>query len=412
MLKVMIAMVARWLCGPTPEWFPSDDSEGVPSASAEPQLLIATLLHSHGPTGVQTHFNTLVRYAKESGGKANIVTPFDAPALFVFPIFAVRKLLDRVSGTASVWWYRHWHELFLKLALSRELKHHNHAIVYAQCPLSARAALVSRVSRAQRVVMVAHFNLSQADEWVEKGKIASDGGLARKIRKEEEDVLPRLDGIVHVSSFMRCLLENRIPALAHLPKATIPNFCDPVSTQAPIALEDVDLINIGTLEPRKNQQFLIQVLAEAARKGSRYTLALVGDGPDRGALQILAQQMGVSRQVRFLGYQRNAAQLLKSAKIYVHSATIDNSPIVLLEAMAAGLPVLASAVGGIPEILEDERQGFFWPDDKVAAADLLIRLIEDKALHSKFATQARLRYESKFRTDRVAERLLTFLLNV
>jgi hypothetical protein len=72
--------------------------------------------------------------------------------------------------------------------------------------------------------MVVHFNISQADEWVEKGMISSTGSLYRSILTQETQLLPRMDGLVFVSEFMRKVLLSRIPAIAQLPYVVVPNF--------------------------------------------------------------------------------------------------------------------------------------------------------------------------------------------
>jgi len=380
------------------------------SSDAQAAVFIATLLHEQGQTGVQTHFNTFRRHLEESGRDARVVTPFDSPRSLVHPVFAMRRLIDPFSGAASVWWYRHWHTVFLKLALKRLLSKGERCVVYAQCPLSARAALDARVHRRQRVIMAVHFNGSQAEEWSEKGKIGRMGPMARGILRLEDKTLTALDGIVYVSRFMKELLEQRIPALRQISNAVIPNFCH----QAPLEdgqAEPVDIISVGTLEPRKNQQFLLHVLAEAARHGRRYSLALVGNGPDRHALERLAQRLDIACQVRFLGYRKNAVERMRSAKLYAHCATVENLPLAVIEAMSCALPVLAPAVGGIPDLIEEGRQGFFWSTDSIEpAARLLIRLMEDCEIRQRLGAAALTRFNSHFSAERVAHRLADFVV--
>src|SRR5690606_4845908 len=103
----------------------------------------------------------------------------------IYPVFGMRRLIDYVSKPTSVWWYRYWHSVALERALRQNLKGGRPCVVYAQCPLSARAALRARASEDQKVVMVVHFNLSQADEWVGKGAIAREGRLFKSIRGQE-----------------------------------------------------------------------------------------------------------------------------------------------------------------------------------------------------------------------------------
>src|SRR3569832_484408 len=162
-------------------------------------IIIATLLHVHGATGVQAHFNAFKDYLLARGVVVCFVTPFDAQRALVYPMFGMRYVIDRVHDEASVWWYRHWHYVFLKQALRERLRDGRPAVVYAQCPLSAKAALEVRKTLAQRVIMLAHFNVSQAHEWAEKDKNTTHNKLYRSIERLEQTVLPRRGGIVYVS---------------------------------------------------------------------------------------------------------------------------------------------------------------------------------------------------------------------
>jgi glycosyltransferase involved in cell wall biosynthesis len=372
-------------------------------------VVIATLLHEDGPTGVQAHFGAFRRYLESINHAVITVTPYSAPSWLVYPVFAVRRLLDPLSKTASVVWYRHWHRVFLQFALQRTLRQFDRAVIYAQCPLSARAALDARTGKSQRVGLVVHFNRSQADEWIEQGYLKNQSRFAERIRELEARTLPDLDVIVYVSRFMQGIIAERIPRVSKVTTAVIPNFCDPKRLVA-AATESNDLINVGTLEPRKNQQFLLRVVAEAAKRKRRLTLTLIGDGPDRPRLERLAEELCIAPQVTFLGLQRNGATFLATARAYVHSATMENLPMALIEALGSGKPVFAPNVGGIPDIIVDGQQGFFWPlDDCGAAAELLIRVLDDSDLMSRLSRQARARFDEQFSVARVGGRLLGFL---
>jgi glycosyltransferase involved in cell wall biosynthesis len=239
-------------------------------------IIIVTVMRPEGDTGVQTHFRTVFDYLKRQGKTVQLVTPFDAPSWMVLPVFAVRKLIDLLNSSFSVWWYRHWHAVFLRLALKKALNTLDSCAVYAQCPLSADAALQTRKSGDQRVLMVAHFNISQADEWAGKGEIQDGGKLFNAIRQFERDVLPRLDGLVFVSEFVKREIAKLVPAIGNVSSRVIPNFlADPgVSFTEQKLLGD--LICIGSLEPRKNQQYAIKIVAAAKKAGRELKLTLVG----------------------------------------------------------------------------------------------------------------------------------------
>jgi glycosyltransferase involved in cell wall biosynthesis len=374
------------------------------------RIVIATILPERGPTGVQSHCRELRMHLEDRRLPVAVVTPFREAKALVYPLFAVRRLLDPISSASSVWWYRHWHAALLRRALESELSKPGSVVVYAQCPLAAWAALKARSSVRQRIVMIVHFNVSQADEWCDKGKISRNGLLARRILTLEADVLPLLDGIVYVSRYMKECLEARIPRLRRVPNAIIPNFCSGGATKSEVAAP-VDIINVGTLEPRKNQRFLLEIVANARDRGKRYTLALVGDGPDRAALERQTRELGIEGQVRFFGNRPNAVGLMAGARLYAHAATLENLPLAIIEAMACGLPILAPAVGGISELIDDGKEGAFWTlADTAGSADLLIQIMESPTVRQRMAAAASERFHSQFATALVADRLRSFLL--
>lgn len=373
-------------------------------------ILIATLMRPEGDTGVQTHFRAFAEFLEERGEPAELVTPFSMPAWQVYPVFGLRKLVDRLSKPASVWWYRRWHRKFLEAALRRRLEHGRACVIYAQCPPSAHAALAARVSPQQRVVMVTHFNVSQADEWAGKGAIAEGGRYFKTMRKFEARVLPQLDGLVFVSQFMRRELLARIPDIGDVPYELVPNFIR-LPAQATRASEfDADLITIGTLEARKNQRYALEIVAAARQLGRRVTLTVVGDGPDREMLVALARDLGVDGDVRFAGYVPQAASLLNRHRACLHVASIENLPLTLIEALSRGLPVFAPAVGGVPEVFDDGVQGQLLPlNNAQAAARAIVEWLDDPARLEHAAEAARSRFLDRFEAGKVAARLQNFL---
>ena len=98
------------------------------------------------------------------------------------------------------------------------------AIIYACCPLSAKAAILSRRNTNQKVVLTVHFNKSQAYEWALSGQIKPGDWVYRGIEKLEEEVLPSVDALVFTSDFMQKYLEQRIPAIKNVKSIVIPPF--------------------------------------------------------------------------------------------------------------------------------------------------------------------------------------------
>lgn len=348
------------------------------------------------------------RYLEGEGRSAPVLTPFQANPLLLYPLLALRRFIEPLNGPLAVLWYRAWHSRLLGTVLSRHLAPGRSCVVYAQCPLSAWAALRARKNGCQRVVLVVHFNRSQAIEWAEKGMIRRQGAVYYAIRKMEREVLPRLDGVVYVSNFMKRRLERDIPGLASRLSAVIPNFCDPPARNRhePVG----DLVSVGTLEPRKNQLYLLRVLARAGELGHPYTLALAGDGPDREKLERESRSLGVEGRVTFLGYREHAAELLSGYRMYVHGALRENLPLAIIEALSRGLPVAAVPVGGIPEIFTEGVEGVFLPlRDPDEGARRLIEVLEARETYDRMSRAARERFALQFDTNVVAARLASFV---
>ena len=379
----------------------------------ETPLIIATILREQGITGVHTHFRQLGRYLEAQGRPATLITPFSWGRPLIKPVFGIRYLLERSSGSANVWWYRHWHEVFLYRALRRHLAVLDDCVIYAQCPLAARAALRARRGPHQRVVMAVHFRISQADEWASKdrGRIPRGGRMFRAIRSLEGEVIPQVDGLVYVSQWAQDALSGWLPAAAKVPSTVIDNFVAPLAVKAwaePIG----DLVTIGNLEAVKNHRYLLQVLAEAKRAGFVYTLDVFGEGPLKPELQQLASSLGLDGLVRLQGFRPDVRNLLPGYRGYVHASYFESSSFAIIEAMAAGLPIVAGDTGPLTELFDEGVEGRFWPlDDPARAAAVLSGLMEDEAQRSAAAAAALTRFRRDFDAEVIAPRLLSFVMN-
>jgi glycosyltransferase involved in cell wall biosynthesis len=373
-------------------------------------LIVATILREEGITGVHTHIQQLRRYLKENGMAAMLITSFSWGRPLSQPVYALRPLvLERCNGPASVAWYRYWHEAFLGKALRRCLANVGDCVIYAQDPLAARAALRARRGPHQRVVLAVHFQTSQADEWAYKNEIKRDGYLFRAIRQYERQVIPRVDRLMYVSRSARNGILSWLPEAAAVPSAVISNFVSPLHAdpgREPLG----DLVTVGSLLRAKNHRFLLEVLAEAKRAGRSLTLDIFGEGPLRKDLLRQADQLGLGEQVRLHGFRPDVREFLPRYRAYVHASYLDSQSLAIIEAMAAGLPIVAADVGGISELCDEGVEARFWPlDDPAHAAATLIDLLDCEPARMKAARAASERFHRDFDADVVAPHLLSFL---
>jgi glycosyltransferase involved in cell wall biosynthesis len=383
-----------------------------PTASVSAgSLIIATILREEGNTGVQTHVRQLRKFLLREGPPIPVVTPFSRNRRVASAVFAVRPVLSRLSGSAGVVWYRHWHEVFLRRALRYRLADAGPCVVYAQEPVAARAALRARRGPSQRVVLAVHFRTSQADEWADKGEIKQDGSVFRGIRKLERAVIPDVDGLVFVSEWAQGALTGWLPEAGRVRSAVIGNFVAAAPDATAPASQAV-LVTTGHLEPVKNHRYLLAVLAAANERGHQLTLDVFGEGPLLGGLQNLARSLGVAEQVRFRGFQRNIRDFLPGYRAYVHASYSESSSLAIMEAMAAGLPIVAGNIGPIAELCDDGAEARFWPlDDPQRGAATLLALLGDETARSSAARAASVRFHRDFDAAVVAPQLLSFLVS-
>ncbi len=383
--------------------------------SAPRAILVLTQLLAQGDTGVQTHFNVFGDYARSQGVAVGVLSAQDDRTWRRRAANLVTRVLRRLDRESSVLWHRGVHRYCLERLLRAELRRRRAqaVVLYAQDPLSARAALALRDEGYDfRLVAICHFNISEAWEASLAGLTREGGRLHRRLLEQERAVLPRVDALLFPTEFLRAEVLRRVPGVAAVPARVVSNLPQPVPAAGPDAPTG-DILSIGTLEPRKNQGFLIEVLAQARVRGHVYSLTLAGSGPSEGAFRALAERLGVTAQVRFLGRVPHAASLLETHRVYAHAARMESQGIVLLEALRSARPVLAAAVGGIPETFTDGVEGFSWDlEDVSGAADRLIALLESEQIYAQASAAARRRYEERYRPDLLGPRWLQALFDV
>lgn len=147
---------------------------------------------------------------------------------------------------------------------------------------------------------------------------------------------------------------------------------------------------VARLSEPKDHPTLIRAFADIARHRSHVYLLLVGTGRERPLLEELARDIGVGEQVRFLGFRTDVAEILSASDVFALISNQEGHPLSLMEAMAAGLPIVATAVGGVPELVENGRTGFLIaPGDQDMLSKTLTQLLTDKSLRERLGTAAR-----------------------
>jgi len=136
-------------------------------------------------------------------------------------------------------------------------------------------------------------------------------------------------------------------------------------------------------------------------------LVLVGDGPERERLGQAARAAWLEARVVFAGHQREVGPYYGLADVFVLPSHSEGSPNVLLEAMAAGVPVVATAVGGVPELVENEESALLVrPGDSATMAEAIGRLLADRELAERLARNAAVAVKARFSPDAYARALV------
>ncbi|AGP33320.1 glycosyltransferase [Sorangium cellulosum] len=221
------------------------------------------------------------------------------------------------------------------------------------------------------------------------------------------------DGVVVVSEAQRAAVracgvsEARI---FHVPNAIDLDRMPPPVPRARLLAElgldaSVRLVGaVGRISPEKGQRSLVEAFAAVARADPRAALVLVGDGPDEAAVRADVAARGLGDRARLLGLRRDGAQLIGALDVLALPSRTEGLPNVVLEAFAYGTPVVASAVGGVPELVLDGETGWLVPPGR---PDALARALLDALARPEEAgaraTRARARLLSRFTAERQAD---------
>ena len=164
------------------------------------------------------------------------------------------------------------------------------------------------------------------------------------------------------------------------------------------------MLHISNFRPVKRVLDCIRILAEV-RRNVDADLWMIGDGPDRGACEKLASELGLIRYVRFLGKQNNIPALLPQGHVLLLPSESESFGLAALEAMACGLVPVATRVGGVPELIDDGVTGFLRGVGDIAAqGECATTLLSDDPLRDKMGAAARTAAEQRFNTDLIIPR--------
>ena len=216
---------------------------------------------------------------------------------------------------------------------------------------------------------------------------------------------PLIDRYITVSRDLKSYLVERVKVRSN----RITTICNGVDTERfkpavrksvgvlPAGFSGEDSLVIGTvgrIQPVKDQETLLRAFAAAQQdnvvRGSRLRLVIVGDGPLLARLTALAESLGIAEKTWFAGDRSDVAELLSGFDLFVLPSLAEGISNTILEAMASGLPVLATAIGGNPELVQDGINGrLFTPRDAASLASLFAEYFDDPSMRETHGMKAR-----------------------
>jgi glycosyltransferase involved in cell wall biosynthesis len=217
------------------------------------------------------------------------------------------------------------------------------------------------------------------------------------------------DTVVAVSQDTKRFLDARLGLAADAIRVVANGVPTPVGDRARVRGElrlgpdELLIVATGSLVPRKGHSVLIKALAAQA-DGPTWQLAIAGNGPERAALKDLSHALGIGARVHLLGHRDDIGDVLAAADVFAMPSLWEGLPLALLEAMAAGKPIVASATSGIPEAITADVEGLLVPPGDVEALGVALQQLRSApALRSHLAAHAVSRARAVFSIDAMTD---------
>jgi glycogen(starch) synthase len=252
-------------------------------------------------------------------------------------------------------------------------------------PNAAYVALLRRLL-GSRIVLTAQGEFGADAHRVFERSLSLRWGLRR--------LLVKADALTGCSRFVLTELESAFPV--SVPRQVIPNAVDP-DELGRVEVKPANrpyVLGLGRLVEQKGFDILLQAFARALPALPEHHLVIAGDGPLRPTLEALAKELGLTGRVSFRGSLDRAevAATLSAAEMFVLSSRVEAFGIALLEAMAVGVPAIATDVGGVLDVAAADETALIVPSEDVdALAGAIVLLASERALRERLAEAARAR---------------------
>lgn len=283
------------------------------------------------------------------------------------------------------------------VGLTRVLRAERPDVVHGHNPAAGLAAATARMlSRTTGSAVVTTFHGLSADRL---------GNAARLLDRTS-------DAVISVGATSTRLLEE-----AGLPAGRATTIENAVSVAPARSRDEVRaelggagrelIVNVGRYVPEKNQDLLLEALALLAPRRPGIRALLVGTGPLEGQLRARIGALGLGEVVELTGPRADAVDIIAAGDVLAVSSRSEGLPLVVLEAMSLGRPIVTTDVGSIPDAIESDRTGLIVPSgDAPAFADALDRVLGDHGLAARLGAAAQLEAAERFSIETMTERTL------
>lgn len=295
-------------------------------------------------------------------------------------------------------------DMAMPVRLARHFRRHHTRIVHAhQCTPWFYAALARLLYPAPRLLLEEHGRFFPEVEnwkraWFNRWIIKP---LTHRVVAVSEDVRERLRRYEGLQQQAISVIYNGVAPEPPLDAATR----TALRREWGFTPEDFVIGTVGRFDPIKNLPLLVNSLARAAAEAPNIRGLLVGDGPEFPATRDLIDRLRLANRVRLTGFREDARALVQCMDLFVLSSFSEGTSMALLEAMAAGVPVAVTSVGGNPEIVLDGGTGWVVPSGAVEAMiGAILDAATDTAKRSAMGAAGRERFEQRFAFDRMIGR--------
>ncbi|MCX6056663.1 MAG: glycosyltransferase family 4 protein [Chloroflexi bacterium] len=186
-----------------------------------------------------------------------------------------------------------------------------------------------------------------------------------------------------------------------------------VRKDAGIGADDPFLLSVGRLVHVKAHEVLVSAMPAVLKEFPNAKVGICGDGVLRGDLEAQIKSLGLEGAVKLFGEQNNVAKFLSSADVFILPSRSEGLPIALLEAMSAGLPVIATKLEGVGEVVLEGVHGLFAPvDNPEALAEVILKLLRDQDLREHIGAAAKQHVNESYSLDRMGKQYLNLIFTL